>query len=166
MADNFIPVCPYTEHEKWETFERHGKTIARVTGRTPCPKNIQTWAWMLRNDYQQQLPDWYQPQWPLERREFYWNNLRNPLQNARCFTWGWMDRNYEVEVTEGRFDQPFLIQRNDLTPPEDGYQKCKLTPIDGSDAPRTFTSYCSPKLVWYLGTQPSGLYGAKFNIPK
>lgn len=158
-----MSTAPWVANEKWTYFERDGKVIARVTGRERCPKEIQTWAWMLRNDFEQQCPDWYQPTWPTWRRELYWNYFRNPLQNARCFVWGWTDRNYEVEVMEGRLDQPWLVQRNDLIPPETGYQKCRLTLLDGSET-RDFTSYCSDKIVWYYGTQPAGIFGAKFNL--
>jgi hypothetical protein len=158
-----VALAPWCQNETWEFLNRGDKVIARVTGRERCPKSIQTWTWMFRNDYEQNLAEapWFEPTKPQDERERDWA-LRNPLQNARLFVWGWADRNYEVEVLEGRFDMPLLVQRDDIG--EVGTQKCKLTLLDGSET-RTFTSYSSKKLLWYLGTQPSGFYGAKF-VPR
>lgn len=162
---------PWTENEKWKYWAdpNTGKRFAKVSGRTRVPDSVKTWAWMVRNDYEQQVEDapWYHPEWSLEKRKLYWNYFRNPLQNARMFVWGWADRNYTVSVIEGNPD-PMVVQRNDVIgidgKPELGYQKSRLTMDDGKTA--TFTSFCSDKLVWYGGIQPSGFYGVKFNIHK
>jgi hypothetical protein len=54
--------------------------------------------WWFENDDEQHVSDapWYHPEWPQWRREFYWNFLRNPLQNFRCYVLGVADRNYTV----------------------------------------------------------------------
>ncbi len=151
--------APWCANETWSygTLE-NGKRWARVSGRTRCPLELRSNVlWWFRNDYEQQLPDWFHPEWPLERREFNWAYLRNPLQNARLFVWGWADRNYTVTVDEGNPD-PMVVQRDDVG--ERGYQKCTLTADNGET--RSFTSYCGQSLIWYWGTQPSGIYGAKF----
>lgn len=162
----------WLKNEKWETYiDSRGKKIAKVTGRERTPKELlKDWAWLLKNSYEQQyfedprfhpeLPDW--------QRKLMWDYYRNPLQNARLFLWGWADRNYTVEVLEGN-PEPFTVQRNDVVGPDGkaelGYQRTKLTLLDGSES-RTFTSYCGEKWVWYYGTQPTGIYGAKFNKHK
>ena len=175
MAGNLAPWCA---NEKWEFGTDAKGRFARVSGRLPTPPNLKKdWAWGLRNDYEEQLPGWYHgpdhmlpgwmgPEWSLAKRQAYWLYLRNPLRNAGLFIWGWADRNYTVRVTEGDPD-PMVIQRNDLTgpdgQPQQGYQKALLTADDGTGETRTWTSFCSPKLVWYSGTQPTGFYGFKFN---
>ena len=156
-------------NEKWEYFERDGKQIARVTGRERCPSELLAdWAWLAKNSYEQQVSEapWYHPEWPEWRRQIMWDYQRNPLQNARLFLWGWADRNYEVSVIEGDPD-PMTIQRNDKVWPDGkpgrGYQRTRLQLIGGSET-RYFLSYCSDKMVYYYGTQPTGIYGAKFNL--
>lgn len=173
-----MTLSPWTANEKWEywTDPNTGKRFAKVSGRTRVPDSIKTRAWMIGNDYEQKVTDadaqWYHgttsnDPWPEYKRIMYWNYFRNPLQNARMFVWGWADRNYVVDVLEGNPD-PMVVQRNDVTgadgKPELGYQKSRLTMDDGTTA--TFTSFCSDKLVWYAGIQPSGFYGCKFNIHK
>ena len=176
MAGNLAPWC---KNEKWEfgTFA-DGRRWAKVTGRERAPKELTSnWAWRLRNDYEEQLPGWYHgpdttipgydgPPWDQKKRETYWLYLRNPLRNGGLFTWGWADRNYTVTVDEGDPD-PMTTQRNDKTnldgTPQQGYQKATLTANDGSGEVRKWVSFCSPKLVWYSGTQPTGFYGFKLN---
>lgn len=176
MAGNLAPWCA---NEKWEFgVLPNGKQFAKVTGRERCPKELSSnWAWRLRNDYEEQLPMWYHgpdpsipgwdgPTWSQKKRETYWLYLRNPLRNGGLFTWGWADRNYTVTVDEGDPD-PMTVQRNDKfesdgVTPQQGYQRATLTLLDGSET-RKWVSYCSPKLVWYSGTQPTGFYGFKLN---
>lgn len=179
MAGNLAPWC---KNEKWEFgTDSDGKRWAKVSGRELCPASLKSsWAWRLRNDYEEQLPGWYHgpdtslpgymgPPWDLAKRNFYWLYLRNPFRNGGLFTWGWADRNYTVRVTEGDPD-PMTIQRNDHVgpdgQPDQGYQRTLLTANDGTGETRTWTSYCSPRLVWYSGTQPTGFYGFKFNLPR
>ena len=51
--------------------------------------------------------------------------------------------------------------RDDLNPPERGFQWCVLK-LGTLLLP--FVSYAGRYVVWYLGWQPSGFFGAKFNI--
>lgn len=146
--------------EKWEYFERLGKIWVRVTGRKPCPESLKKdWRWWIQNDFEEQVQDWYQPNWPTWRRELYWNYFRNPLQNYRCFVIGVCDQNYEVEVLEGH-PSPFIIQRDDIR--ETGYQKTRIHLQDGCC--KDFVSYSSQRLKWYNGWQATGIHGIKFNL--
>jgi hypothetical protein len=129
-----------------------------ITGRTrkPLLKKLNPIWWFLNDDEEQTAP-WYQPQWPQWRRDFYWNFLRNPLQNFRCYVVGVQDRNSSVW---GR--KPVMtVQRNDLQPPEFGWQWCVLA-VGPLRLP--FVSYSGRCVVWYLGWQPSGFFGCKFNL--
>ena len=115
--------------------------------------------WWFQNDDEQHVSDapWYHPEWPQWRREFYWNFLRNPLQNFRCYVLGIADRNYTVA---GR--APVMtVQRDDLAPPEQGFQWCV---IKLGNLLLPFVSYAGRRIVWYLGWQPSGIFGVKFGI--
>src|SRR5262249_41750837 len=96
-----------------------------ITGRMkkPAVKKLNP-IWWFGNDDEQQTADWYHPEWQRRRRDFYWNFLRNPLQNFRCFVIGVQDCNYTVI---GR--APVMtVQRDDLGPPERGFQWCVITP--------------------------------------
>src|SRR5262249_19075884 len=119
-----------------------------ITGRTPKPllKKLNP-IWWFQNDDEEQTAPWYKPEWPQWRRDFYWNLLRNPLQNFRCYVVGMQDRNYSVW---GR--APVItVQRNDLSPPELGWQWCVLA-VGPWRLP--FVSYSGRRVVWYLGWQP------------
>jgi hypothetical protein len=125
--------------------------------RVPLIKKLNP-IWWFRNDTEQSADEapWYHPDWSRARRYFYWNFLRNPLQNFRCFIIGVQDRNYAVT---GRY--PVLtIQRDDLVPPEYGFQ-CSVIWLR---VPRPFVSYSGKYVVWYVGTQPTGIFGLKFNL--
>jgi len=132
--------------------------IRLITGRTrkPLSKKLNLIWWFLNDDEEQTAP-WYQPQWPQWRRDFCWNFLRNPLQNFRCYVVGVQDRNYSVW---GR-SPVMTVQRNDLQPLERGFQWCVLA-VGPLRLP--FVSYCGRRVVWYLGWQPSGFFGCKFNL--
>jgi hypothetical protein len=137
----------------------------KLSGRSPVSwrKKLNP-LWWFANDFEEQLPDWYRPEWPRWRRQFYWQFLRNPLQNFRAVVLGVCDRNYTVT---GR--APVMaVQRNDLPedqslPRETGWQWCVLY---GGDlrAPAAFVSYSGVRLVWYVGWQPSGFAGFKLTI--
>ena len=77
----------------------------------------------------------------------------NPFQNLRAYVLGVQDRNYTVV---GR--APVLtVQRDDLQPPERGWQWCLLKlPL-----PLPFVSYSGPRSVFYVGWQPTGFFGFK-----
>lgn len=132
------------------------------TGRTriPLSKKLNP-IWWFQNDTQQTVDQapWYNPTWPEWKRKLFWS-FRNPLQNFRAYVVGVQDKNY---IVKGK--SPVLtVQRNDLSPPETGWQWCYLT---GGDLwiPRGFISY-SGKIVFYAGWQPNGFFGFKFNIHK
>jgi hypothetical protein len=147
--------------------------------------------WFLNDDEQhiEQAP-WYQPDKPEWLRWVMWN-MRNPAQNLRayCGLWAlsvvllataacawfslaswWLllislafvggvsDRNYMVY---GR--APVMtVQRNDLVPPQHGFQWCVIALKCGLFLP--FLSYSGKHVVWYWGWQPSGFFGVKFNL--
>ena len=133
-----------------------------ITGRSPKPlsKKLNPLWWFQNDDEQKETdPDtqWYHPDWPQWRRHLYWNYFRNPLQNFRAYVVGVSDRNYTLT---GR--APVMtVQRDDLNPPERGFQWCVLK-LGALFLP--FVSYVGRYVVWYLGWQPSGFFGAKFNI--
>jgi hypothetical protein len=52
------------------------------------------------------------------------------------------------------------VQRDDLGPPERGFQWCVIH----TRIPLGFLSYSSKHVVWYIGWQPSGIFGVKFNL--
>ena len=166
-----IEIPPYNKDEKWETFERDGKTWARVTGRWRIPDDVKRQLnFMFKLDGVEQWLDdgttsWWAPGWPQWIRVVFWY-ARNPFASRYISTvvLGVQDRNYEVEVTEGRFDQPLLTQRDDLVPPEEGWQKATLHLDDGTK--RYWHSYVGPWLTYYYGCQPSGLFALKWNFPK
>jgi hypothetical protein len=117
--------------------------------------------WWFQNDDEQTVDEapWYEPEWPYWRRWLYWNVFRNPLQNFRNYVAGVADKNYWIT---GRAPC-FTVQRNDLVPPETGFQWCILYGVD-LWFPRVFLSYSGRRVVWYFGHQPTGFWGAKFNI--
>jgi hypothetical protein len=111
-----------------------------ITGRMkkPAVKKLNP-IWWFGNDDEQQTADWYHPEWPRWPRDVYWNFLRNPLQNFRCFVIGVQDRNYTVT---GR--APVMtVQRDDLGPPERGFQWCVIHTL----IPLGFLSYSSKHVV-------------------
>src|SRR5262245_25591988 len=128
-----------------------------ITGRMkkPAVKKLNP-IWWFGNDDEQQTADWYHPEWPRWRRDFYWNFLRNPLQNFRCFVIGVQDRNYTVTGCA----PVMTVQRDDLGPPERGFQWCVIHTL----IPLGFLSYSGKHVVWYIGWQPSGIFGVKFNL--
>lgn len=113
--------------------------------------------WWFGNDDEQNLSEapWYMPNSPQWLRNVGWQ-LRNPLQNFRAYVVGVQDRNYTVVGKA-----PVLtVQRDDLVPPETGWQYCFLQlPI-----PLPFICFAGKHVVWYAGWQPSGFFGFKFNI--
>jgi hypothetical protein len=133
--------------------------VCVVTGRTPKPwyKKINP-VWWLLNDDEQNVDEapWYHADWPHWQRALAWN-IRNPFQNFRAYVVGVSDRNYTVV---GR--APVMtVQRNDLQPPEYGFQWCVIK-LGILRLP--FISYSGKHVVWYIGHQPNGFFGAKFNL--
>jgi hypothetical protein len=165
-------------------------TSATVTGREKVAfwKKLLPFWWFI-NSVEQNIAQapWYMPTSPNWLRAIAWG-LRNPLQNSRAFcgwfavaeilaavtaahfylgaSWWWaaiavifiggvQDCNYTVT---GKAPIQ-TVQRNDLSPPQTGFQWCILhTPI-----PRPFVSYSGKHVVWYVGWQYNGFFGAKLN---
>src|SRR5262245_12793842 len=154
-----VPVAyrPRVRYTATESMLVARQMLFAITGRMkkPAVKKLNP-IWWFGNDDEQQTADWYHPEWPRWRRDFYWNFLRNPLQNFRCFVIGVQDRNYTVT---GR--APVMtVQRDDLGPPERGFQWCVIHTL----IPLGFLSYSGKHVVWYIGWQPSGIFGVKFNL--
>ena len=132
-------------------------TTATVTGRelVPLSKKLNP-IWWFKNDVEQNLStaEWYMPDSPQWLRQLCWE-CRNPLQNFRCFVLGVQDRNYTVT---GR--APVMtVQRDDLSPPERGWQWCKIN----TAIPLWFVSYCGRYIIFQFGWQPNGFFGCKIN---
>lgn len=115
--------------------------------------------WWFGNDFEEQLPGWYHPEWPNWRRELYWTYLRNPLQNLRAAVIGIEDKTFKVVSPS----PAWTIQRNDLFPPETGWH---WNICYGGDlwVPRPFVSYSGKRVVWYAGWNTFGFFGFKFNL--
>lgn len=135
------------------------QTKATVSGRT-----LVAWYWKINpiwwfgNAAEQNLSEapWYMPKSPNWFRALAWG-LRNPLQNLRAFVIGVQDRNYTVTGKA----PVMAVQRNDLEPPQTGFQWCwiKLSVLS-----LPFVSYSGAHVTWYAGWQPTGFFGFKFNI--
>ena len=158
----------YNSNEKWEFFEKDGKRWARVTGRVRVPKEMRDELHEIVGlDPNEQwiddgTTDWYMKKWPRIIRVIFWN-FRNSVSSRLLATvvLGVQDRNYTVEVTEGNFNEPLLIQRNDYE--ELGTQRATLHLDDGTK--RYWWSYCNRWVTTYFGCQPNGLFAAKWNFP-
>jgi hypothetical protein len=130
-----------------------------ISGRTlkPLSQKLNP-IWWFQNDDEQKLDDgttdWFMPGKPQWLRKIAWE-LRNPLQNFRSYVIGVQDRNYTVVGKA----PVMTVQRNDLDPPERGFQWCALKLA----VPLPFVSYSGAKNTWYIGWQPTGFFGAKAN---
>jgi hypothetical protein len=126
-----------------------------VSGRTKKPflKKINP-IWWFQNDDEQNLTTapWFMIDSPQWYRRLRWE-LRNPLQNFRCYVLGVQDRNYTVT---GKVPV-MCVQRDDLSPPETGIQWCRINLM----IPLWFISYSGTKRDYQLGWQPSGFFGLK-----
>ena len=162
-----MSLAPWCANEKWT----YGPDWAKVEGRERCPDNLKKdYAWWLRNDYEQSIGEapWYHSSLPLVLRETLWS-FRNPLQNANLFVFGVADRNYTVQLQEGERDPAKLsgvpaamvIQRDDLIPPQTGWQRALLTLDDGST--RTWNSFVGRGVMIGWGCQPTGLFEWKLH---
>jgi len=81
---------------------------------------------------------------------------RNPMHNFMFYVVGVADRDYKVY---GRAPSNVSV-RKDIG--EKGWQWSVSMP--GGWLPLPWVSYTGNKVVWYLGWQPSGKLGAKFNL--
>lgn len=142
--------------EKWTISADN--THAIVTGRVakPLSKKLNP-LWWFGNDDEQNLAGapWFMPGRAQWWRVVRWQ-LRNPLQNFRCYVIGVQDKNYNVVGKA----PVMTVQRDDLDPPERGWQWCILS---GGDLwlPRFFVSRCGVHVTWYFGWQPTGFFGMK-----
>ncbi len=124
--------------------------------RKPLSKKLNPLWWLMNDDEQVvEQAQWYMPGKPEWLRYIMWN-IRNPLQNFRAYVVGVSDRNYTVT---GK-DPVLTVQRNDLQPPEFGWQWSVIRLGPGLP----FISYSGKSIVWYFGWQPTGFFGAKFNL--
>ena len=150
----FGPAAP--QHSQWHRSPNRRSAV--VTGRRPVSILLKlNPLWWFGNDSEQTVDQapWYMPGKPEPVRWLAWQ-FRNPFQNFRSYVLGVQDQNYRVT---GRAPVT-LVQRNDLTPPEHGWQWSVIdTPI-----PLPFVSYSGSHVVWYAGWQPTGFFGFKFNL--
>jgi hypothetical protein len=117
--------------------------------------------WWFGNEGEQTVDEapWYMPHRPRIVRYIFWNFFRNPMMNFRNYVIGVGDRTYTVV---GKVPA-MCIQRDDLDPPELGWQwsfirsRWLLLP---------FVSYCGRKFVMQLGWQPFGYAEIKLNWRK
>jgi hypothetical protein len=134
-----------------------------VTGRTSQPfrKKLNP-VWWLLNDGEQTLDEapWYKSDYPWLIRYLFWNFLRNPMMNFRNYVIGVGDRNYKVLGKR----PAMIIQRDDLWPPELGWQWSIIALDCGVILP--FFSYCGKRLVIQCGWQPFGYAEIKINWRK
>jgi hypothetical protein len=131
---------------------------AEITGRTlkPLSKKLNP-VWWFQNEDEQNLTEapWFMPDSAQWYRQLRWE-LRNPLQNFRCYVVGVQDRNYRVTGKA-----PVMsVQRDDLDPPETGFQWCWLR----LTIPLPFISYSGKGWQGYAGWQPSGFFGFKLDV--
>jgi hypothetical protein len=132
-----------------------------ISGRSlkPLSKKLNP-LWWFQNDDEQKASDpdaqWYMPGKPEWLRWFMWTFVRNPLQNFRAYVVGVQDRNFTVTGKA----PVMTVQRNDLDPPERGFQ---WSVIKLGWLPLPFVSYSGAKNTWYVGWQPTGFFGAKAN---
>lgn len=142
------------------------QTHATVTGRVRVPLKLKlSPSFWFQNNFNQTLAEapWYEPDKPQAQRELDWN-MRNPAQNLRAVILGVQDKNYNV-----RGKAPVrTIQRNDLHDPVTGAEEhgWQWAILSGGDlwVPRLWISYSGTRVVWYLGWNCNGFFGAKFNI--
>lgn len=138
-------------------------TIEKVVfcGRTrkPLSKKLNP-LWWVQNDDEQTIDEapWYLPDRSRWWRWLCWNVFRNPLQNFRAYVVGVQDRNYTVI---GKVPAE-TVQRDDLNPPEKGWQWCFLRLSWWQWLP--FFSYSGKRITGYFGWQPSGFFGTKLVV--
>jgi hypothetical protein len=129
--------------------------------RTPIPlsKKLNP-IWWFGNDSEQTVDQapWFMAGKPEWLRRIAWN-LRNPLQNFRCYVVGVQDRNYSVHVIHGDPD-PNVVQRNDVG--QLGWQISKLKFPNGFQLP--WASYSGTRITFNAGWQPSGFCEIKLNF--
>src|SRR3954452_12911567 len=120
-------------------------------------------VWWFLNSAEQTVDEapWYLPNLPYWQRWLYWG-IRNPLQNFRAFVLGVSDTNYSVI---GR--APVMcVQRDDLLPPETGFQWCMLHAGD-LRLPRFLLATAVKELFGILAINRAGSSGASstFSVP-
>lgn len=102
-------------------------------------------AWLVKNDWDKNTPDWYLPERPRWYRDMMWFG-RNPCENAARVLLGCSDLNYNVEIS-----------RHDGTAPNGdliGWEIGRLVFQDGRTLP--WVSYQGNSQKFYWGWQPTG----------
>lgn len=135
-----------------------------ITGRVRKPAALKAdRSWWFKNDDEQNLEEarWYMPDAPQAVREFFWN-ARNPVQNFRAYVIGVQDLNFSVI---GRAPVR-TIQRDDLVPPEYGWQWCVLFGGDLWPFMLPFVSYVGRRIIFQAGWQWMGFATLKLNRGK
>lgn len=140
--------------ETW--FVSGDKKEAVVTGRVKKPlwKKLNP-LWWFFNEGEPLPPVDYLPGNPLRVVLWY---VRNPFQNFGQYVLGVYDRNYTVYGTS-----PVLATTwHDVHPKDRLGFKWSVIRLGWLRLP--FVSYTGKKVVWYLGWQWWGFFGAKFNV--
>lgn len=142
--------------EQWVISADNKSTTVTGRARVPFLTKINPRFW-FQNNFEQNLSQaqWYEPNYSQVQRQRDWD-MRNPAQNLRAVVLGVQDKNYNVHGKA----PVMTVQRDDLQPPELGWQWCWLS---GGDLwlPRFFVCRCGTWITWYFGWQPTGFFGAK-----
>ncbi len=124
--------------------------------RRPLYKKINP-LWWFGNDEEPDPPDWYKPGQLKFWRYISWY-MRNPLMNFGRYVIGVYDCPHWVSG-------PTPVMENlwsDLHPPQFGW---KWSVIWLAGIPLLpYVSYAGKYITFYLGWQPSGFFGLKFNL--
>jgi hypothetical protein len=128
-----------------------------VEGRRKLPlyKKLNLVWWFL-NEYEPIPPDWYHPGRHFWLRLPSWY-MRNPFQNAGNYVFGVCDRNFTVRGLAPAMWTTY----DDLDPPRTGL-KWSIISLGCLRLP--FLSYVCAHFLAYVGWQPNGFFGVKFNL--
>ena len=119
-------------------------------------KKINPW-WWLQNDHEPLAPDWYHPEWPEWRRNFWFNVIRNPLSNFSAYVIGVKDRDYVIRGT-------WPVDAGTLA--DVGLTGWKWSLIELGWLRLPFVGYASKRILFYTGWAWEGNLGAKFVVRK
>ena len=150
------PLPSLTETYKTLKVENEVEEVL-VEGRRKLPlyKKLNLVWWFL-NEYEPIPPDWYHPGLNFWLRLPSWY-MRNPLQNAGNYVFGVCDRNFTVRGLAPAIWTTY----DDLDPPRTGL-KWSIISLGCLRLP--FISYVSARFLAYVGWQPNGFFGVKFNL--
>jgi len=136
---------------------KNGVEEVLVEGRRKLPlyKKLNLVWWFL-NEYEPIPPDWYHPGRHFWLRLPSWY-MRNPFQNAGNYVFGVCDRNFTVRGLAPAMWTTY----DDLDPPRTGL-KWSIISLGCLRLP--FLSYVCAHFLAYVGWQPNGFFGVKFNL--